>query len=1210
MTAAFRLRFVITPSVVMLAVLFCIALSSVFLSFSARANVDVDAFRDTLSREELRWLKQNPAVSYTGDPDWLPFEAFENTGNYTGIVADHLALIETLTGITFQKIRPKNWTEALALAVEGRVDVISGDKADEVLNTSYTPVTPYIHNRISVVMRNTIAPIEDLNEIAGLDILILRGYGYTADLKREYPDIEFKEIENVHEGLEKVSSGMADALVVSKTLGAYSMAVEGYHDLKFVGSTRVNMALTFFVANNKKELWSIVDKALAFITPSQHLGIVSRWSGRSSDTPELSVSLTRDEREYLKRISPIRFTGDPNWLPYEAFDAQGKYVGEVADHLELIQNLLGTPFTIIPTETWSESIALARSGKIDILSETDSSVLADKMLFTREYTSSPVVIVMKNSEHFVDGIESIKERKIALIKDYGNAVDIRKRYQNIQFHDVDSIQEGLISVSSGEVDALLCNSAQALFHIKRLGLQDVKITGQTEFETRLAFAVNPDKARLVTILNKALDVIYLSPEQQRILDNWSDVEYVQKVDYSLIYKILIAGFVVLLAGVAWTYRLKKDIERRRRIEYRLSKAKEAASSANEAKSRFLAVMSHELRTPLNGILGMLELLENSELNVEQSNTVRIAKESSGNLLSILNDILDFSKIEADKMDVSPTPTNIKNLVETCVNALAQNAYDKNLRLRMFADPSLNTKYLIDPVRVRQIISNFINNAIKFTLEGEISVVADAKKLDNDQIEFSISIVDTGIGISEKNQRLLFQEFVQVDMESKRQFGGTGLGLSICKKLSQLMGGRIELTSEVGKGSHITYKQKATLAELNPKTESKWSNFSFAVLTEDDFTRQTLDNYLHYFGAHTFMPIVLPEDTASLKHILRREKVDGLIVSEDLLSSRYTEFLQSSEIPGLKVIKLVAESNLSANNFMADVGVLNTNPLQPRFLELLIDLCLGIEEDYDILPESTYVETTAKSVKLLIAEDHPTNQELITRQLDYLGYPHRVVNHGQEALKAWQEGGFDGILTDCHMPLMDGYELAQAIRNQGYNEVPIIAMTANAMSGERARCIKSGMNDLLVKPVSLMSLASCLATWFHAGDHKVLADARTPRPMENKALLKKLESVFFGAENVLPMLASYWEATQSDIQDLHRALKKEDRLIAKQVAHRIKGAAKIVMANEIVSLSQDIETKAGDTPFAELIGKVEELDKALDAHRENLAGSGEERLGTY
>jgi len=533
------------------------------------------------------------------------------------------------------------------------------------------------------------------------------------------------------------------------------------------------------------------------VMPRKHLyddvlnEVKNDFGGKFKANSELN--LTTSEKKWLASNPSVTFTGDPNWLPYEAFQEDGTYIGIVAEHLKLITQSTGLQFKMSPSKTWTESTEKAKVGLVDVLSETDDSDLSSDINFTSSYISNPIVIAMSSKENYVETINNIKNKKIALIRDYGYTSKIRKKYSDINFISVANIQDGLSKVSAGVVDALLCTHALCSYTISELGFNDVRIVGKTEFDTKLALGVQKNLPELRSILNKAIASISHS-EQQTIFDKWIKNKYVEKVDYSLVYQIIAAAIVLIIFFIFWNRRLEHEVQTRTK---ELNAALDDAQHANASKSEFLSKMSHELRTPMNAILGFSQLLEqNSEKRFTEDDLDLIGEilTAGYHLLELINEVLDLSQVESGNLQFKLENIELSEIVDQCVALVKPIAAKSNIKISLL-NVTKPVYVITDRVRIKQVIINLLANAIKYNKDkGEVEI-----KYEIHDHKLILSIKDTGIGIPYELQARVFKPFDRLNADST-SVEGTGIGLTLVKKMIEHMDGRIGFDSTEGKGS--------------------------------------------------------------------------------------------------------------------------------------------------------------------------------------------------------------------------------------------------------------------------------------------------------------------------------------------------------------------------------------------------------------------------
>ncbi|MEM5384070.1 transporter substrate-binding domain-containing protein [Paraburkholderia phymatum] len=538
-----------------------------------------------------------------------------------------------------------------------------------------------------------------------------------------------------------------------------------------------------------------------------------------------------------------------------------------------------------------------------------------------------------------------------------------------------------------------------------------------------------------------------------------------------------------------------DAEQEHEYAAALAAARDAAEQASRAKSDFLATMSHEIRTPMSAVLGLIELLAHSNLRPDQTDKVKLISQAAESLLQILNDILDYSKIEAGKIVLERAPVDIRELCTSSVGLLFWRAQEKGLRLGLCIDAAVAPLVWSDGVRLRQILFNLLSNAIKFTTEGSVRLDVELAEEAHDVQTVVWRVTDTGIGVSAEQQAQLFQPFVQAEASTTRRFGGTGLGLSICRRLVDMLGGTIGMEGEVGRGTRVEFRLPLEVCQREFQ-RSPLSGITTGLRVRDAYVLRSLTEAVRTLGgvAVTLDPDepfgtagTLPAQCQLVidDHLTAAEPTSDEWPSDELLSHDRHEPAVREQTGHVPVIPTTAAPKSSGYLRVGDVFYLGVYPVTLQGVSGVCNAALHGDAELGLeSPASAFTPVAPRSrddalrqrVLILVAEDNPINRHLIRQQLALLGCTCDAVEDGAQALEAWESADYALLITDCHMPQMDGYTLATRIRarEDGARRMPIVGLTASVGREERGECVAAGMDECLYKPAKLSDLVTCIA----------------------------------------------------------------------------------------------------------------------------------------
>ncbi|MCW1984051.1 signal transduction histidine kinase/DNA-binding response OmpR family regulator [Xanthomonas arboricola] len=645
-------------------------------------------------------------------------------------------------------------------------------------------------------------------------------------------------------------------------------------------------------------------------------------------------------------------------------------------------------------------------------------------------------------------------------------------------------------------------------------------------------------------------------------------------------------------------RMQQELQRHGELEQELLRAKQAAEAASLAKGEFLATMSHEIRTPLNGIIPMLELISRGQLSLDQRDMLQTATGSSLQLLRIVDDILDYSKLEANKLELEITTFNLRELLDGVAQLMQRTAEGKQLRLGLDIEPSVRLLVRGDPIRLRQVLGNLIGNAIKFTERGSVDIQLRRLGETRAQHLLRFQVRDTGIGIAADQQARLFRSFAQADASTTRLYGGTGLGLAICKRIIDLMGGRIGVESEPGRGATFWFEIPLlkVIGDLQQTTGADAARVM--VISSDARLSQRLKRLLDSWG----ISHVLMETTQeALERVRRHTDDEGFrCVIADHETLRYSAravhraLARPEDLSGSRLIWLYGDEPVP-DELQANATLV---PRQSPD-ETLRALVLPPEPKPSVAPTlaSAMIPeplpppvTHARDVRILLVEDNPVNLLVAQKLLGVLGFEADTATDGEAALSSMESTRYDMVFMDCQMPVLDGYAATRRWRametESGGRPIPIVAMTANAMAGDRERCLAAGMDDYLSKPVAREQLDACLQRWLPRqallpgpGTGAPSADAESAASTAQARALPILESGIIdelyevaGADTIR-ILQLFLEDAPGIIEGLEAAASNRDSMQLRDLAHTLKSSSANVGAQALANAARRIELAA-------------------------------------
>ncbi|HEY3596642.1 MAG TPA: ATP-binding protein [Paraburkholderia sp.] len=1178
------------------------------------------------SASDSRALAQKLTIGVLAS-GWAPFESFDH-GKLTGLSIDYLrALVGPRTVLEVKTFA--DMPQLLAAACAQQVDVLMSIARTPERAHCLAFSVPYFNASTSAVRRANDIAVTERTRSGDARIAVERGFVLDGMLHERFPHTRIDVFENTASALRAVARGADDVYFGFTPAIRHYLADREFAGLEVAFEERGRPSeLRFAVPRSQSALRDELNRSLAAMPPADLAAIRARWIAGPTDPAVAAITPVRASTDEAPnpaatpRTAQEPTTGEPRrngassitalrLLPLligigvallvtlRAYSLLQREVRrreqtehELAAQLNFQQTMMEmVPFPLVAKDLLGRYIAVNRAyerltglSRETVIGRTSVDVLAwgRQNSFSLERLTRHTLATGERTEtelQFADHAGDMRHGLFTIC--ICNGIDGTPSCVLGTLVDITDIRQA--EMLARETERRLFDVTRSLpavvFQLRRapdgaysfpyIGGDTLHWLGRESATLMRGGAVNfgrvcaEDRPHVTAALERSantLQPIHIEFRMDSVADSrWVRAELVPRHEPD--------------DSTVWSgYWVDASVERLRSDE--LARARDLAEAASRAKDDFLAMMSHEIRTPMNGVLGLVEVLERTRLDADQGEMLGMIHESAGALLQILDDLLDYSKIEAGRLTIETEPFDLRDLVDTAVGLLAGRAHEKGLKVRVDIEPQVAAIVRGDSVRLRQILFNLLGNAIKFTPAGEVDVrVAVAQHTEAGQM-IEITVEDTGIGIAPAVQAQLFDPFVQAESSTTRRFGGTGLGLTICRKLVDLMRGTLELRSTLDVGTRMTLRllmpvdsQSYTAGGLRGKRG--------LVAVGDARIQQAL---LHFGDA---LGIALRGVSPGAPELCDPQA----LADADLVFIGDGFDLSADARRVSRVIRLTEKPKPTGYRIVDDAVRVSINPISWRGLGAACAAALtGLAPkparargalEADVAPPARE-RAVASGRLVLVAEDHPVNQELIRHQLALLGFACDVVNDGAEALKALAQTSYGFLITDCHMPNLSGYELARRVREteaDGATRLPILGITANTAPEDLQACRDAGMDDCLIKPTRLATLRDHLSRWFAADGQRqaaqdMPADAapRTldPQPEGRDAGapfvpvdLAQLTQIWGSESTVKALLDSFVSAVRDDMRALPPLLKEPDVDALRAWHHRVAGAVGVL-----------------------------------------------------
>jgi two-component system, NarL family, sensor histidine kinase EvgS len=1167
--------------------------------------------RMNFTDEEQAWIAARKGVIRVGVPrvNWPPVDVIDATSTYQGMSADLLDLIAKRSNLKLNWVIDNTWAETLARAERGEVDLVPSlaKTADRGRYLQFTD--PYLSSPTVMIVRRDVGEIAARHELGKLTIATERVTASYNLMRNEYPRATFLQVEDTLQALLSVARGDADAYTGILLSAEFLIQTHALINLEVRSNTRYPTGdLRFGVSSANSPLVSIINKGIATLTAADRAEIRQHWlSGLRRDiNVRGELNLSPSEREWIEKHPIVEYAINPEFFPFSRRNANGKAEGMAVDYIDLIANATGLRFIPRDAISWRQAIDDTTEKKLDMLPTLVRTVQREKYLsFVGPYTQTQdAVIARRDGAVGGSGLSEFRNKRVAVDRGHRLIAYINKEFPDISVVETGSLRESLDAVADNKADAMVGNLVVISHLLPEYG-NDLHVASIVDDGNNgLYFAVRNDMPELRSILYKAM-TSFSDSDHAAIRQKWLALRVEQGVTKETLLRwgVPIGGALAAILGtIAFSNRrLRREIGRRREAEVRLRAARDEAEQATRAKSTFLATMSHEIRTPINAMLGTIDLLTHAKLAEPDRQSVSIIQNSANGLTNLLNDILDFSKIEAGKLSVTTASTALLPHIEHATSMFAPRAAEKGIALTLRVDPRLRKSHSTDGIRLRQVLTNLVSNAVKFTNHGSVAVVVDIVAETVDTQLLRVTVTDSGIGMRQAELEKLFQAFYQSANQHATREPGTGLGLAISKQITHMLGGTLELTSELGRGSVATLTLPLTIASTEYSFHHDGERANVAIMEDDPVDRGVI---LTYGRAANFnvTEIDLAGLTLNSLNALIKEKQLRAVMSSELaldhvgLTTLASRRLWVEQLR-IRLVVLTLGNDFSLQSDGDWIDTLSKRPLIPSQLASITPLKESHTRSAIRVPDAI----ARLPLRVLLAEDHPTNRMVIERQLHLLGVEVDAVEDGERAWQLWRTHQHRVVVTDFQMPKMDGPSLSRHIREQE-SALPasirtrIIGLTAAGTASDADCGTESGMDLVVLKPVSLNALRLAL-------ELPDVSTLKEPAMSANATVinLSLLRESLGDDSDINAMLRDYSKSQEADFAALTAAVQNRENNIISDKAHRIKGAARIIGAEHLAQTAQALESVSRTGGFAHLDRLLAAMQDANDAVSNEIRG---------